>query len=58
MFYSRSARQLRVLINCGELSVPGEISLGSIYFPKTGDRYNYEGFFQMINSGLYFGPIE
>lgn len=32
-----SASELRVDRNCGELSFPGLMSLGSMYFPKTED---------------------
>lgn len=45
MFSYLSARTLKVLKNCGELKVPGSISLGSTYLPKTGDL--------KISSGLF-----
>jgi hypothetical protein len=45
MFYYLSARQLKVLKNCGELNLPGCISLGSTYLPKTGVLKTYYGVF-------------
>ena len=40
MFAYISAKQLRVDKNWGELNLPGLISLGSIYLPKTEDLTN------------------
>lgn len=50
MFSSLSARQLRVLRNCGELIDPGWISLGSTYLPNTGALKTSSGFFHSIPS--------